>query len=246
MRVLKMSLATNLLLVTVIAAQTDIAYAQDWRKTAEGRPVDCLLQVKNRTYLDGTCVYKGERGGSFRLFGDKYFVYLNTFGNDTAGASWNGRTQASHAQESLGEGFKRNGGCWSNRTANICAWNKGDRPGDSNNHNSAASTPIKFPRGAYSTIVTAKLDGYDTEQNYTIAVGKGQSLDVKQIDRVNNHYVSVYLTDPQGGNANDLDASCHSRATVSPTMAGSYAIKVVECRKADPWKGSYSLKVTVR
>ncbi len=245
MKGLKTSLSASLLLATIMAGQASVAYAQDWRKGAEGRPVTCQLTVKGKTYLNGTCMYDADQDGSFRLFGDKYFVYLSTFGDGTAGASWNGVSQASHAQEPLGEGFKRDGGCWSNRTAKICAWNKDDRSGGSSSSSSAA-TPIKFARGAYSAIVTGKLNGFDAEKNYTIEVGKGQTLDVKQIDMAGSRYVSVYLTDPNGDDANDLDASCHSRATVSPTMAGTYAIKVVECQKADPWKGSYSLKVTVK
>lgn len=244
MKLLKPSLTASLLLATLFTTQSGVTYAQDWRNGAEGREVDCKLVVKGKTYLNGTCMYDADRDGSFRLFGNKYFVYLNTFGDGTAGASWNGVSQASHAQEPLGEGFKRNGACWSNKTAKVCAWDK--QASAPQGGGSSAATPIKFARGAYSTIVTGKLNGYDAERNYTIEVGRGQTMSVKQVDMTGNRYVSVYLTDPNGDDANDLDASCHSQATVSPTMAGTYAIKVVECQKADPWKGSYSLKVTVK
>lgn len=105
---------------------------------------------------------------------------------------------------------------------------------------------IKFARGAYSALVTGKLDGFDSEKSYVIGVGKGQSMTVEQVDNVDDHYVSAYLTAPDGSDANDLDASCHSSAEVSPTKAGDYTIKVTECQKADPWKGSFSLKVTIK
>ncbi len=231
------------MMATFLLGQVTPAHAEDWRKGAEGRSVDCLLQVKGKTYLQGTCVYDADQDGSFRLFGDKYFTYLNAFEDGTAGASWNGTSQASHAQEPLGEGFKRKGGCWSNKTAKICAWNKAE---GKLKESKKAPERIKFARGAYSTIVTGKLRDFDSEQNYVIEVGKGQTIAVEQLRDESDGMVSVYLTDPTGGDANDLDLSCHSNAEVSPTLAGDYSIKVVECMKADPWKGSYSLKVTVK
>ena len=48
------------------------------------RPVKCLLQVKGKTYLTGTCKYDGDADGSFRLYGKQYFVYLNTFEKNKA------------------------------------------------------------------------------------------------------------------------------------------------------------------
>ena len=107
-------------------------------------------------------------------------------------------------------------------------------------------TRIKFARGAYSAIVTGKQNGFKSEEFYIIRVGKEQTMNIEQIDRKDSQYVSVYITAPNGNNANDMDASCHSQATVSPTIAGDYKIKVVECNKADPWKGRYKLKVTVK
>lgn len=228
------------LLSAVILGQTGIAQAEDWREGAEGRPVDCLLKVKGKTYLDGECIYDADKDGSFRLFGNDYFVYLSTFGKNKAEASWNASPKSSHAHSPLGE-LKREDACWVSKTTKICAWDKKSKPAPK----AAAAAPIKFARGAFSTIVTGKLANFDSEQNYTIEVGKGQSMTIKQVDSTGNP-VSIYLTDPKGGDANDLDLSCHSNATVSPTKAGIYAIKVVECKKADPWKGSYSLKVTVK
>ncbi len=100
------------------------ASTQDFRKDAEGREVNCSLKVKGKTYLKGTCMYEADKDGSFRLFGDKYFVYLNMLEKGVASASWNGTAQSSGADELLGEDFKRKGGCWVGKNAEICALNK--------------------------------------------------------------------------------------------------------------------------
>lgn len=105
---------------------------------------------------------------------------------------------------------------------------------------------IQFAPGATSAMVSGAMTGFDSEDNYVIAVNAGQTMNVQQVGMQNNQYVSLYLTAPNGDDANDMDLSCHSNATVSPTMAGDYNIKVVECKKADPWSGNYQLKVTVQ
>lgn len=229
------------LLAASVFGQATVAHAQDWRKDAEGREVDCSLKVKGKTYLKGTCIYDADTDGSFRLFGDKYFVYLNMLEKGVAGASWNGTSQASHAQELLGEDFKRKGGCWIGKQAEICALDK-----TKSNSKAVAPTRIKFARGASSAIVSGSLSSFDSEQNYLIGVGKGQTMTVEQLGNKSAGSVSIYVTDPTGENANDMDLSCHSNATVAPTVAGDYKIQVVECQKADPWKGKFSFKVTVK
>ncbi len=133
------------LLAGVFVGQVTVAHAEDWRKDAEGREVDCSLKVKGKTYLKGTCMYDADKDGSFRLFGDKYFVYLNMLEKGVAGASWNGKSQASHAQELLGEDFKLKGGCWVGKDAEICAWDKkADKP-KSSKAASASSLPRVHP-----------------------------------------------------------------------------------------------------
>lgn len=236
MKMKLMSVAT--LLTATLCGQINVAHAQDWRKDAQGREVDCSLTVGSKTYLKGTCVYDADADGSFRLFGDKYFVYLNVFEKSVAGVSWNGKSQASHAQESLGEDFKRDGACWVGKQAKVCAWDK-TAP------KASKSTRIKFAKGAVSATVSGTLNNFDSEQVYVIAVNKGQTLTVEQTNQ-NAHYTSIYLTDPQGEDAGDLAADCHNRRKIEPTLAGDYTIRVVECLKADPWKGKYSIKVTVK
>jgi hypothetical protein len=107
--------------------------------------------------------------------------------------------------------------------------------------------PVKFARGAFSAIVTGRLKDFNDNIYYSIEVGNGQQMTVEQIDRVANQYVSIWTEQvPAGSAEDDLDASCHSRRSFSPTKAGIYIFKVTECQKADPWNGNFSLKFTVR
>lgn len=224
----------------MFAFSVSIAKAEttDWRKDAAGFEVDCELQVKGKTYLKGTCMYDADADGSFRLMGDKYFVYLNMLSKGIAGASWNADPKSSHAQAPLGEDFKRKGACWVGKNAKVCAWDKASTT-------SSAVEAIKFAKGATSAIVTGKLSGFDDEKTYSIAVGKGQAMSVEQVNPGDKR-TTIWLTDPKGGDASDADLSCNNKKQVSPTLAGTYTIKVSECMKADPWRGRYTLRVTVK
>ena len=228
----------TVVVVATVLGQISAAHAQDWRKDATGRDVDCSLQVNGKTYLNGTCKYDADQDGSFRLFGDKYFLYLNTLDAGKAGVSWNGTSQASHAQELLGEDFKRDGACWVGKKAKVCAWDK-------TNTKAVTPTRIQFAKGATSATVTGKLASFDGEQVYVIAVNKGQTLKVNQTNN-DSHYTSVYITDPKGADAGDLAADCHNHREIKPTLAGDYTIRVSECMKADVWKGNYKLNVSVK
>lgn len=100
---------------------------------------------------------------------------------------------------------------------------------------------IKFPKGATKVSVTGYLNGYRDSQTYLIKLRKGQTM---KLDA--NRYVSLYITDPDGEDASDMDLSCHSHQTVENTKAGDYRIKAVECQKADAWKGSFKISVSVK
>lgn len=238
---MKVKLLSAVVLAASLFGQVSVAHAQDWRKDAEGREVDCSLTVSGKSYLRGTCKYDADADGSFRLFGDKYFVYLNVLEKGVAGVSWNGKSQASHAQESLGEDFKRDGACWIGKKAKVCAWDKQA----ATNSKPATPTRIQFARGASSATVTGKLNGFDDEKNYVIAVGKGQSMTVEQVNPADKR-VTLGLTAPNGEDASDMDLSCNNKKAVSPTLAGDYSITVHECMKVDEWKGNFKLKVTVK
>jgi hypothetical protein len=75
----------------------------------------------------------------------------------------------------------------------------------------------------------------------------GQTLKTEQIRDENSlHYVTVEITDPSGKAVGDSDASCNSRKEIKPTVAGDYKIKVIECKKADPWNGDFQIKVSAQ
>ena len=99
---------------------------------------------------------------------------------------------------------------------------------------------IKFPKGATKVTATGYLNGYKDSQVYVIKLRKGQTMKLNA-----SKSVSLYITDPNGEDASDMDLSCHSHQIVENTKAGDYKIKAVECGKTDPWKGSFKLSVSV-
>ena len=92
--------------------------------SAEGR---CLIAVDGGTQLNGRCNIEIRADGSFTVgVGDKsrskYFAYVDLDGGtDLAHGYWNGIEAESHAHEDLGM-LKKNGACWQNARARICAW----------------------------------------------------------------------------------------------------------------------------
>lgn len=105
---------------------------------------------------------------------------------------------------------------------------------------------IKFAKGATSSVVTGALKNYKGQIVYLIRVKEGQTLTTEQVSNTNGHYVSVGITDPDGEEINDADASCNNNKIVENTKAGDYKITVYECMKADEWRGTFKLKVTVK
>jgi hypothetical protein len=106
------------------------------------------------------------------------------------------------------------------------------------------ATRITFKRGATTTVVTGSLRSYESEKRFVIRVRKGQVL---RTDNVGRHNITVDVEVPRGVNwEQDMDMSCHSTAEVNPTAAGDYKITVYECKKADPFRGTFKLRVTVK
>ncbi len=85
----------------------------------------CLLVVNGRTYLDGSCNITMDDDGSFTIGTGTppapYFAYVSIVGKGVAYGSWNGTYNGSHAHASLGTLY-RDGACWQNKKAKICAW----------------------------------------------------------------------------------------------------------------------------
>lgn len=105
------------------------------------------------------------------------------------------------------------------------------------------ATRIQFAHGATSKVVSGTLNGYKDKRNFVIRVRAGQTLHTEQ---VGNNSITIFVADPSGQDTDDSDASCNNRREVTPTVAGDYHIQVVECMKADRWKGTFKFRVTVK
>ncbi len=100
---------------------------------------------------------------------------------------------------------------------------------------------IKFPKRATKVVVSGRLNNYNDSQKYLLRLRAGQTLKIES-----NRSVTLSIIDPAGEDVMDSDASCNSRATISSTVTGDYKIIVVECKKADAWKGNFRLNLSVR
>lgn len=112
---------------------------------------------------------------------------------------------------------------------------------------SAKPIRINFKRGATRTVVSHRLNGYRDKVEYVIRLREGQTLTLEGNGK--NHgrrYVTLGIVSPSGGDATDSDASCNGNKRIAPTEAGDYKITVVECRKADPWRGNFFMTITAR
>ena len=106
------------------------------------------------------------------------------------------------------------------------------------------TTRIRFTRGATKATISGTLNGYRSRRVYIIKVRSGQILSTTQVG--DKHDITIYIKDPAGEDVGDSDASCNNRREITPTDAGDYQITVVECQKADAWKGAFKFRVTVK
>jgi len=83
----------------------------------------CLLEVNGHAYIKGPCDIDVDKGGSFDIgtaAQTTYFAHVDVDGQ-TAEGLWNEEPGATHAHTPLGT-LTRDGACWSNQTAKVCAW----------------------------------------------------------------------------------------------------------------------------
>jgi hypothetical protein len=80
----------------------------------------CLLEVNGKAYIDGPCEFSSWEGGDFQILAGDYFAYVYP-SHDPANGYWNGTPEATHAHDALGE-LRRDGACWVNETAKVCAY----------------------------------------------------------------------------------------------------------------------------
>jgi len=104
------------------------------------------------------------------------------------------------------------------------------------------ATRVNFKKGAHSTVITGKLNGYKGERVFLVRVRDGQTLRVETLAKA----VSVWIEVPPGSVEQDLAADCHGNSEITPTTKGDYKLTVQECQKADPWHGTFKVRVTVK
>ena len=113
------------------------------------------------------------------------------------------------------------------------------------NTQATAQTRIRFARNAVRANVSGTLNSFRTKRVFLIRVREGQTLRTEQIG-YRSRPITISIVDPNGEYVGDSDASCNNRKEIAPTVAGDYRIEVVECQKADPWRGRFTFRVTVR
>lgn len=100
---------------------------------------------------------------------------------------------------------------------------------------------IKFAKGATEIVVAGQLRDFKDSQVYLINLRAGQTF---TIEDVGDNPVTISVFEPGGKNVDDYDASCHGNFSLPKTKKGDYRIIVTECKKADPWKGVFKIKVS--
>jgi hypothetical protein len=103
------------------------------------------------------------------------------------------------------------------------------------------ATRVNFKKGTHSAIITGTLNNYAGKRVFLVRVHDGQTLKVETIKNA----VSVWIEGPPGSVEQDLAADCHGNSEITPTTKGDYKLTVQECSKADAWKGTFKVRVTV-
>jgi hypothetical protein len=97
---------------------------------ALAEPGRCLIEVDGEPYLLGECNVDWDPDGGATIGGGSskvrspYFALLSIPPGSAGGpalASWNATPGTTHAHTDLGE-MKRQGACWMNERAKLCAW----------------------------------------------------------------------------------------------------------------------------
>ncbi len=81
----------------------------------------CRLEVRGQRYINGPCTGSMEPDGSFQVYTPAYFAMIQAEKPGVAFGFWNEEAYASHAHSDLGK-LIREGACWTNSQASVCAW----------------------------------------------------------------------------------------------------------------------------
>ena len=104
---------------------------------------------------------------------------------------------------------------------------------------------LTFPPGETSITVSGSMKDKADQVLYVLRIREAQTLDIEQINE-NLHYVSTTLTNAKQQEVGTSDSPCQNSRHLSNSAAGDYILKVKLCAKAEPWQGSFKLKIKVR
>jgi hypothetical protein len=100
---------------------------------------------------------------------------------------------------------------------------------------------ITFKRGATIANVSGYLKNYKSSKAFVVRLRKGQRLKVSA-----DKSITLTILNPSGEDIIDRAANCNGEADYVVDKSGDYKIEVVECQKADAWRGTFRLKVSAK
>lgn len=119
------------MLALAVAGALAAAFAMAGPAAAREVKGDCSITVDGKLYLNikksCTIEFLGDDGSFTVNTGSSkpgYFAYVNMLDGGFANVSWNGNPRSTHADELLGEDFRRQGGCWVGRRGKVCAFKR--------------------------------------------------------------------------------------------------------------------------
>src|SRR3954451_13540997 len=123
------------------------------RTPAHAEPT-CLIEVDRKRYLDGPCTVTEAGAGSWlivrdRLMGQAATIKVDPIISNRGDAAWTGPSGDCRLSEALGR-LRREGSCWTNAKARICAWaiSEPESRSLSHRHRTPSWTGCSGPSGA--------------------------------------------------------------------------------------------------
>ena len=110
-------------LAVALLVQTHASFAAEAEED-NSRIASCRLIVDGSEYISGRCRFRPMgNDGSFQIMGGngKYFAQVHVSVPGSGTGYWNQEAYANHAHSDLGD-LTREGACWTNERASVCAW----------------------------------------------------------------------------------------------------------------------------
>lgn len=221
--------------LALLALAGALVVGNDVARADERVSGECLISVRGRTYRDGPCRITLYPGGGFQAGGGRGGEYFATVDIDAASggaqAFWNGAEAESHAHDPLGD-VVRQGGCWVNAKARVCAWRPGTRPRAEAPAAEAAPEVIRTAGGGRIDVPIV-IGG---SEKFDACTGSGH---VVGLDPQGDGFLSV-RSGPGGKPYSELDrlyngspvAICDEKG---PWMGVVYGPRSMDCNTGTPW-----------